>query len=91
VRHRRVLLALRRGLDSNVSVTSERLLRRITSATPTDFDGSLLSRSLPSSISTAEAAAPFSGEEASWFATVSNFALMASAAPCTAEPTLEVV
>ena len=63
----------------------------MTSETLTKRDGSLLSRSRPSSISTSAAAAAFSGEFASRFASASSFAAMASAAPCTAEPTLAVV
>ena len=47
---------------------SVRPLRFITSETLTKRDGSLLSRSRPSSISTSAAAAAFSGESASWFA-----------------------
>jgi hypothetical protein len=53
------------GIDSNVSVISSRPLRFITSETLTKRDGSLLSRSRPSSISTSEAAAVFNGELAS--------------------------
>jgi hypothetical protein len=52
-------------------------------ATPmlTKREGSLLSRSRPSSISTSAAAAALSGESASRFASSSTFAPTASAAP----------
>ncbi|MNY25595.1 hypothetical protein D3C86_1593890 [compost metagenome] len=66
-------------------------VRRMTSAISTERDGSPLARKRPSSISTSVAAMPRRGEAASRFARSSNFAVMLSAAPRTAEPTLEVV
>src|SRR5918997_5367999 len=57
----------------------------------TNRDGLLLSWRRPSSISTSDAAAALNGEAASWFASDKSLAVMASAAPCTADPTLDVV
>src|SRR5687767_14496673 len=57
----------------------------------TDRDGSALSRNWPSSISTSAPVAPPKGELGSFLASDSNFAPIAPAAPCTADPTLAVV
>jgi hypothetical protein len=57
----------------------------------TNRDGLPLSCKRPSSISTSDAAAALSGESASRFASDRSLAVTASAAPCTAEPTLDVV
>ena len=62
----------------------------MTSETRTKREGSLVSCSRPSSISTAAAATP-SAASSRRFASDNSLAPTARAAPCTAEPTLAVV
>ena len=60
-------------------------------STLTDFEESPFACSLPPESSTFSASNPFNGLAASFSANSKSFAVIACAAPCTADPTLAVV